>query len=128
MRLLRLRGSACASKVGRSGIRSFTTSPYVFTTLSKAHALTGVPSEQANFYLVTVAPGANVAAVKRELASRLHNVFLFTKEEFRQQNINYWLFGTGAGAALLGGRAAWAHRGHGYCRPDPLFEHKGPFE
>ncbi len=86
-----------------SGIRSFTTSPYVFTTLSKAHALTGVPAGQANFYLVKVAPGANVAAVKRELAARLHNVFLFTKEEFRQQNITYWLFGTGAGAALLGG-------------------------
>jgi putative ABC transport system permease protein len=86
-----------------SGIRSFTTSPYIFTTLTKAHALTGVPADQANFYLVTVTPGANVAAVKQELASRLHNVSIFTKEEFRQQNIEYWLFGTGAGAALLGG-------------------------
>lgn len=86
-----------------SGIRSFTTSPYVFTSLAKAHALTGLPAEQANFYLVKLAPGANAEAVKRELKSRLHNVFVFTKEEFRQQNIKYWLFGTGAGAALLGG-------------------------
>ncbi len=86
-----------------SGIRSFTTSPYVFTSLSKAHALTGVPAEQANFYLIKLAPGANPAVVKRELQSRLHNVYIFTKEEFRQQNIDYWLFGTGAGAALLGG-------------------------
>ncbi len=86
-----------------SGIRSFTTSPYVFTSLRKAHALTGVPPEQANFYLVKLAPGVNPAAVKQELQSRLHNVFVFTKEEFRQQNIDYWLFGTGAGAALLGG-------------------------
>jgi len=86
-----------------SGIRSFTTSPYVFTSLSKAHALTGVPSEQANFYLIKLAPGANPALVKRELQSRMHNVYVFTKEEFRQQNIDYWLFGTGAGAALLGG-------------------------
>jgi putative ABC transport system permease protein len=86
-----------------SGIRSFTTSPYVFTSSAKAHALTGVPADQANFYLLKLAPGVNAAAVKRELASRLHNVFIFTKEEFRQQNIEYWLFGTGAGAALLGG-------------------------
>jgi putative ABC transport system permease protein len=86
-----------------SGIRSFTTSPYVFTTSAKAHALTGVPADQANFYLLKLSPGSDATAVKRELASRLHNVFIFTKEEFRQQNIEYWLFGTGAGAALLGG-------------------------
>lgn len=85
------------------GIRSFTTSPYVFAPLNKAHSLTSVPSGQANFYLVKLAPGVNAANVKRELQSRLQNVFIFTKEEFRQKNLDYWLFGTGAGSALLGG-------------------------
>ena len=41
--------------------------------------------------------------MKRELQSRLGKVYVFTKEEFRRQNLNYWLFGTGAGGALLGG-------------------------
>jgi putative ABC transport system permease protein len=85
------------------GIRSFTTSPYVFTSLSRAHTLTSVPQGQANFYLVKLAPGADVTQVKRELQARLGKVYVFTKEEFRRQNLNYWLFGTGAGGALLGG-------------------------
>jgi putative ABC transport system permease protein len=85
------------------GIRSFTTSPYVFTSLSKAHELTSVPQDQANFYLVKLVPGADATAVKSELQTRLGKVYVFTKEEFRQQNLKYWLFGTGAGGALLGG-------------------------
>jgi putative ABC transport system permease protein len=85
------------------GIRSFTTSPYVFTSLNKAHELTSVPKDQANFYLVKLAPGADAAEVKRELQARLGKVYVFTKEEFRQQNLKFWLFGTGAGGALLGG-------------------------
>jgi putative ABC transport system permease protein len=86
------------------GIRSFTTSPYVFTSLSRAHELTSVPKEQANFFLVKLAPGADVEQVSRELKSRLgKKVYVSTKEEFRQQNLTYWLFGTGAGGALIGG-------------------------
>jgi putative ABC transport system permease protein len=85
------------------GIRSFTTSPYVFTSLSRAHELTSVPQEQADFYLVKLVPGADAAEVKNELQARLGKVYVFTKEEFRQQNLKYWLFGTGAGGALLGG-------------------------
>ncbi len=43
------------------GIRSFTTSPYIFTSLSRAHELTSIPADQANFYLVKLAPGADAA-------------------------------------------------------------------
>lgn len=85
------------------GIRSFTTSPYVFASLNEAHTLTSVPADRANFYLVKLAPGADPGEVKRELQSRLGKVYVFTKEEFRQKNLDYWLFGTGAGSALLGG-------------------------
>jgi putative ABC transport system permease protein len=88
-----------------NGIRSFTTSPYVFTSMKKAHALFSVPPGQANFYLVKLAPGAVAAEVKRELQSRLPDSSVFTKTEFRQRNLDYWLFGTGAGVALLGGAA-----------------------
>jgi len=86
-----------------NGIRSFTTSPYVFTSLNKARALLGVPSDQATFYIAKLAPGAKPAEVKRELETRLHGVSVFTKEEFRARNLDYWLFGTGAGVALIGG-------------------------
>src|SRR5208337_1942428 len=86
-----------------NGIRSFTTSPYVFTSLNKAHKLLSIPSDQATFYLVKLAPGAAAAEVKRELASRLPGASVYTKAEFLQRNLDYWLFGTGAGVALLGG-------------------------
>jgi putative ABC transport system permease protein len=85
------------------GIRSFTTSPYVFTSLSKARSILQIPSDQATFYLVRLVPGADPIEVKRDLQSRLPGASVFTKEEFRQRNLDYWLFGTGAGVALLGG-------------------------
>jgi putative ABC transport system permease protein len=86
-----------------NGIRSFTTSPYVFTSLNKARALLAVPADQSTFYLVKLAPGAAAAEVKRELLARLPGVSVYTKAEFLQRNLDYWLFGTGAGVALLGG-------------------------
>ncbi|MBI4723764.1 MAG: multidrug ABC transporter substrate-binding protein, partial [Rhodomicrobium sp.] len=85
------------------GIRSFTTSPYVFTSLNKSRALLAAPADQATFYLVKLAPGATPAEVQRGLASRLPGASVYTKAEFLQRNLNYWLFGTGAGVALLGG-------------------------
>jgi putative ABC transport system permease protein len=85
------------------GIRSFTTSPYVFTTLNRARALMSVPPDQATFYLVKLAPGADVALVKGELAAKMSGVSIYSKAEFLERNLDYWLFGTGAGVALLGG-------------------------
>src|SRR5215472_16096023 len=44
------------------GIRSFTTTPQVFTSLERARAYLGVPSSKANYFIVRLAPGADVAA------------------------------------------------------------------
>jgi putative ABC transport system permease protein len=85
------------------GIRSFTTSPYIFTSLNNARTLLSMPTDQATFYLVKAAPGVDVEAVKRGLIAKLPNASIFTKAEFLQRNLDYWLFGTGAGVALLGG-------------------------
>jgi putative ABC transport system permease protein len=86
-----------------NGIRSFTTSPFVFTSMKKAHTILSVPSDQATFYLVKLAPGAVATDVKRELETRLNGASVYTKDEFRERNLDFWLFGTGAGVALLGG-------------------------
>jgi putative ABC transport system permease protein len=85
------------------GIRSFTTSPYVFASLNKARSLLNVPQDRSTFYLVTLTPGANAERVKAELQSRLPDASVATKAEFLQRNLDYWLFGTGAGTALIGG-------------------------
>jgi putative ABC transport system permease protein len=85
------------------GIRSFTTSPFVFTNMNKARALVSVPADQATFYVVKLLPGAEPARVKQALAAKMPDVSIYTKAEFLQLNLDYWLFGTGAGVALLGG-------------------------
>ena len=85
------------------GIRSFTTSPYVFTSMNNAREILSVPADQATFYIVNLLPGTDSAQVKRELAAKLPDVSVYTKAEFLKLNLDYWLFGTGAGVALLGG-------------------------
>jgi putative ABC transport system permease protein len=86
-----------------NGIRSFTTSPFIFTSMKKAQDLLSVAPDQATFYVVNLLPGADAAQVKQELAAKLPDVSAYTKAEFLKLNLDYWLFGTGAGVALLGG-------------------------
>jgi putative ABC transport system permease protein len=86
-----------------NGIRSFTTSPFIFTSAKKAREILSVPPDQATFYIVNLVPGANAAQVRQELAAKLPDVSVYTKAQFLKLNLDYWLFGTGAGVALLGG-------------------------
>lgn len=85
------------------GIRSFTTAPYVFTTLGRARSILNLQPDQATFLLVRLDPRADAAAVKQEIASRLKAVEVLTKAEFTDRSLDHWLFGTGAGVALIGG-------------------------
>ena len=84
-------------------IRSFTTLPYVFTSLSRARAMVGAAAEQASYQLVRVAQGTDVEQVRASLAERLPDTEVLTHDEFRERSLNYWLFKTGAGAALIAG-------------------------
>jgi putative ABC transport system permease protein len=85
------------------GIRSFTTLPYVFTTLGTARTLLDAASDQSSYTLVQLAPGANLDSVRKVLASRLPDTEVLTHEEFRKRSLDYWLFETGAGSALIAG-------------------------
>jgi putative ABC transport system permease protein len=85
------------------GIRSFTTTPYAFTGLDRARAYTGISPEKASYLLVRVSPDADVDSVRRELQENLSNLEVLTTAEFRARSRTFWLFGTGAGAALFAG-------------------------
>lgn len=85
------------------GIRSFTTTPYVFTDLDRGHAYTGIPANKASYLLVRTAPEADVDDVRKQLRDNLADVEVLTTSEFRSRSRSFWLFGTGAGAALFGG-------------------------
>ncbi len=84
------------------GIRSFTTTPQVFTSLDRARAYLGVPPNKANYFIVRISPNANAAAVRSRLAASLSDAEVLTSEEFRHRSRLFWLMDTGAGAALLG--------------------------
>jgi putative ABC transport system permease protein len=84
------------------GIRSFTTTPHVFASLDTARAYLGVPPSKANYFIVRVAANANAAVVRSRLAASLPDVEVLSSGEFRWRSLLFWLFDTGAGAALLG--------------------------
>ncbi len=85
------------------GIRSFTQSPYAYTTLNRARQLLGVDDDKSTFLLVKLAPGANITEVQKDLAKRLDSADVLTKDEFESRSLKQWLFRTGAGLALIGG-------------------------
>jgi putative ABC transport system permease protein len=84
------------------GIRSFTTTPYVFALLDRARSYMKAPPSSATYFLVRLAPGANVEAVRSQLVADLPAAEVLTSDEFRSRSRSFWLFGTGAGAALFG--------------------------
>src|SRR5947209_3114322 len=86
-----------------NGIRSFTTTPYVFVPLDRARTYTGVSSNKATYFLVRVAPNEDVETVRDRLKANLSDVAVLTPAEFRDRSRSFWLSGTGAGAALFAG-------------------------
>ena len=86
-----------------NGIRSFTTTPFVFMDVDRARAHTGVPSGKATYLIVRLGPDANLDHVRRQLASSITDVEVLSPAEFRERSRTFWLFGTGAGAALFAG-------------------------
>ena len=87
------------------GIRSFTTLPYVFTTLATARTLLNASPDQSSYTSCNVAPGTSIETVRAALSSRLPDAEILTHAEFRKRSLDYWLFETGAGSALIAGAA-----------------------
>ena len=86
-----------------NGIRSFTTTPYVFTPLDRARSYTGTPRTKVTYLLVHLKPHTDVERVRCQLQSILTKAEVLTAAEFSSRSRSFWLFGTGAGAALFAG-------------------------
>jgi putative ABC transport system permease protein len=86
-----------------NGIRSFTTTPYVFCDLAHAHAYIGLPRNKVSDFLVRLQPGADRERVRQDVETTIAGVDALTPAQFRSRSRSFWLFGTGAGAALFGG-------------------------
>lgn len=84
-------------------IRSFTTTPYVFVDAKSARIYTGTPADRASNLLVRVKPGADLDKVRDSIRTQISNAEVLTPSEFQSRSRSFWLFGTGAGAALFAG-------------------------
>lgn len=84
-------------------IRSFTTLPFVFASIEEARRLSGADQDQASYQRVTLLPDADIEQARAKIAQRLPDTEVLTQQEFRKRSQNYWLFQTGAGAALIAG-------------------------
>ncbi len=86
-----------------SGIRSFTTTPFVFADIDHARKFIGLPKSVASYYLVKLKPGADLKTVQQDLKTHLSKVDVLTTAQFAERSRHFWLFTTGAGAALFAG-------------------------
>ncbi|MEP6925531.1 MAG: ABC transporter permease [Pyrinomonadaceae bacterium] len=83
------------------GIRTFTTSPAVFTSFKNAQNYFGLPENQTLYILVKATPNANLQQLKRDLQANVADVDVYTRAEITAKQQNYWMFGTGAGVTVL---------------------------
>jgi len=82
-------------------IRTFTQTPYVFTTYRNALAFSRVPDDQTSYVLLKLKPGADLDEVVDKLRQQLPMVDVWSKSEWSTRTRMYWMITTGAGAALL---------------------------
>ncbi|MGE0101634.1 MAG: ABC transporter permease [Blastocatellales bacterium] len=83
------------------GIRTFTTSPTVFTSFKNALSYNNLREDQTMYLLVRGARGTDPAGLRREIAARVEDVDVYTRAEFSRKQAYYWMFGTGAGVTVL---------------------------
>lgn len=98
-----INGQTVSVRAVTRGVRSFTTLPYVFTTLSRSQQMLGVNTKEGAYTIVRLKSDADIDAVKEKIAARFTDAEVLTRQEFRKRSINYWMFQTGAGAGLIAG-------------------------
>jgi putative ABC transport system permease protein len=83
---------------------------YAFTEFDTARNILRIPSDQTTFVLVGVAEGADVNAVRDELARRLPELRVITRDDFRSSIVSYLIraqlgisFGTSTAFAVIVG-------------------------
>jgi putative ABC transport system permease protein len=88
--------------IGRTaGARSFTTNPLAFLDFQLAQRLAPSLAGRTTYILVKLAPGADAAAVRREVRRRLPFNNVHTREEWARLSRRYWVKSTGLGMSIF---------------------------
>lgn len=90
------------------GLRTFTASPHVFTSIEQAIRYDKrYRDDEVTYVLGRCGPGADMAAVQAEMRRNIPHVEVLTTWKFALRTAKYWMLGTGIGiTAVLGWR--WA--------------------
>jgi putative ABC transport system permease protein len=81
------------------GIRSFTLSPFTFTSVATARGLLGLGEDQAHYWILDVADAGCAQAVMASVNAH-PDLEALTTAQFRARSEHRWVIGSGAGAAL----------------------------
>jgi putative ABC transport system permease protein len=84
-----------------TGIRAFTQSPYIFTSLKNAQAFANIGVNRTTYVLAKQDPGADPATVREGLRRLFPMLEVWSADEFALLTQEYWLLTTGAGIALI---------------------------
>ena len=93
------------------GIVSFTTNPYIFTTLERARSkfggTMGIGPDQCSYFLVRARPGVDVPALCARIRARVPDLDVYDRRAYSKICMAFWLTRTGIGisfglAAFLG--------------------------
>jgi putative ABC transport system permease protein len=98
-----IRGRKVEVTVLTNGIRSFTTTPYVFADRTAAQNYIGIPKQFVSYFVLNLKPGSDIDQIRSDIESRVPKVEVLTSAQFAERSHSFWLFDTGAGAALFGG-------------------------
>jgi putative ABC transport system permease protein len=83
------------------GIRTFTQSPYVFTSLRNARLISNKSDADITYVLIRLGNGQKADAAARALSAHMPDVDVLNSREFSNKSRTYWLFTTGAGTTLI---------------------------
>jgi putative ABC transport system permease protein len=98
-----IRGQPVVVGAITEGIRSFTTTPYVFSDIAGARSYLGLPANYTTHFLIRLKPGAHLDRVREKILAAVPAIQALTSSEFSEQSRSFWLLRTGAGAALVAG-------------------------
>jgi putative ABC transport system permease protein len=98
-----IRGQPVTVGAVTDGVRSFAMTPYVFASPGDARTYIGLPSSFSSHFLVRLRPEADIERTRQNILSKIPGIQALTPDQFREQSRSFWLFRTGAGAALVAG-------------------------
>jgi putative ABC transport system permease protein len=83
------------------GIRSFTTSPFVFASYKTALQFSHLRPDELTYILAKAENGITPGQLRDSIARNVNGVDSYTTTEFSDKTREYWMLNTGAGTSIL---------------------------